>query len=115
MNKTEARFSTSSEGIASFMIWHSVYPDRLAELSTGPVLLFFKDKDYNGIIYKYWKGHPIPICELAECLNVVQRIFRLGTIDNDWFFDMWDEIYDIRGDYKDQGNLRLLEEDDGGE
>jgi len=94
------------------MLWHSVYPDKLAELSTGPVLLFFKDKDYNGIIYKYWKGEAIPMCEMAECLAVVQKIFRLGTIDNDWFFDMWDEIYDIRGDYKDQGNLSLLEEDD---
>lgn len=111
MNKTEARFSTSSEGIASFLVWHSIYPEKLAEFSTDPVLLFYKDKDYDGIIYKYWKGEAIPICEMAECLNVVERIFRLGRIEMDWFFDMWDEIYDIRGDYKDQGNLRLLEED----
>lgn len=112
MNGTEAKFSTSSEGIASFMVWHSVYPDKFAELSTGPVLLFYKDKDYNGIMYKYWKGHAIPMCELSECLVVVRRIFELGEIDNDWFFDMWDEIYDIRGDYKDQGNLSLLEDED---
>jgi hypothetical protein len=97
------------------MIWHSVYPDRFEDLKTGPVLLFFKDKDYDGIIYKYWKGEAIPVCEMAECLGVVRRIYRTGTIDMDWFFDMWDEIYDIRGDYKNQGNLSLLEDEDGSE
>lgn len=109
----EAKFCTSSEGMTSYLLWHSVYPDKFAEFSSGPVLLFFKDKDYNGIIYNYWKGRAIPICELSECLVVARRIFREKRIDNDWFFDMWDEIYDIRGDYKNQGNLSLLEEDDG--
>jgi len=111
VNKTEAKFSTSSEGVASFLIWNSIYPDRLAEFSSKPTLLFFKDKDYNGIMYKYWKGETAPMCEIAECLDVVKRIFREGKIELEWFFDMWDEIYDIRGDYKDQGNLRLLEDD----
>jgi hypothetical protein len=31
-------------------------------------------------------------------------------IEGDWFFDMWDEIYDIRSDYKNRGQLILLDD-----
>jgi hypothetical protein len=108
----ESKFCTSSEGIAAYMIWHSIYPDKWAELAPGPTLLYFKDKDYNGIMLKYWKGIVVPACELVECLVVSKRIFKTGEINTDWFFDMWDEIYDIRADYKNQGQLSLVEDCD---
>ena len=111
MNKTEARFSTSSEGIAAYLLWHSVYPDKWAELAVGPVLMYYTNKDYNGIMLKYWKGFGIPVCEFNECLVVSKRIFTTGLIEEDWFFDMWDEIYDIRSDYKNRGQLVLLDDE----
>lgn len=108
----EARFSTSSEGITAYMLWHSVYPTKWAELAPIPTLLYFKKKDYDGIMLQYWKGVMIPACELMECLVVSKRMFDTRLIEPDWFFDMWDEIYDIRSDYKNQGQLSLVEDCD---
>jgi hypothetical protein len=115
MNNTEARFCTSSEGIAAYLLWHSIYPDKWAELAPGPTLLYFKDKDYNGIMLRYWKGIAIPLCEFNECVVTIQRVFKTGDINTDWFFDMWDEIYDIRADYENKGQLDLLEDCEDGE
>lgn len=100
MNKTEAKFSTSSEGIAAYLLWNSIYPDRIAELTPGTTLLYFQDKDYSSLMLKYWKGVKIPMCEVNECLVTAKRIFKSNSIDTDWFFDMWDEILDMREDYK---------------
>jgi len=108
MNKTEARFCTSSEGIAAFLLWHSVYPDRIAELREQPTLLYFKEKDYNNFMNQYWQGFQVPTCELSECLMVVKRICLELQIQQDWFFDMWDEIYDMRTDYKDKGQMSFI-------
>jgi len=112
MNKTEARFCTDSPSIAAYLLWHSIYPDKWAEMAIGPTLLYFKDKDYNGIMVKYWKGFSVPLCEFSECMVAIQRVFTTGDIELDWFMDMWDEIYDIRSDYKNQGQLDLLAEED---
>jgi hypothetical protein len=109
MNKTEARFCTSSQGIGAYLLWHSIYPDRVAELSPLPTLLYFGEKDYDGVMLKYWKGVVIPACEFGECLATIQRVLKEGQVDTDWFFDMWDEIYDIRSDYKNRGQLELLD------
>jgi len=88
-----------------------VYPDKWAELAVGPVLMYYANKDYGGIMLKYWKGFSIPVCEFNECLVVSKRIFTTGLIEGDWFFDMWDEIYDIRSDYKNRGQLVLLDDE----
>lgn len=96
----EAKFCTDSEGLTAYLLWHSVYPDRFTEIKLGPALLYFKEKNYNKLLLKYWKGMSIPICEYNECLVVSKRIFKEEKIDYDWFMDMWDEIYDIRSDYK---------------
>jgi hypothetical protein len=108
MNKTEARFCTSSGGIASYFLWHSVYPERIAEYNDTPTLLYFKERDYNKFMVEYWQGKVIPICELAECLMVTNRIMREREIDPEWFIDMWDEIYDIRTDYAGKGQLTFM-------
>ena len=112
MNKTEARFCTSSEGIAAYLLWNSVYPDKWSEMANGPALLYFKDRDYNGIMLRYWKGLSIPICEFNECVVAIRRIFKTGEIDPDELLEMWDEIYDIRADYKNHGQLDLLGSDE---
>lgn len=109
MNSTEAKFCTSSIGIGAYLLWNSIYPDKLAEFSPGPTLLYFSEKDYDGIMVKYWKGIQIPICEYNECLVTVQRVLTEGQVQSDWFFEMWDEIYDIRSDYKNRGQLELLD------
>lgn len=107
MNKDEARFSTSSEAIVAYLLWNSVYPSKFAELSNIPALLYYVDKDYGNIMRKYWKGLSIPLVEYGECLVISKRMFKYMEIDNDWFTEMWDEIYDIRSDYRNKGQLTL--------
>lgn len=104
----EARFCTSSESVSAYLLWNSIYPDKLAELSPIPTLLYFSEKDYDGVMQKYWKGIRIPLCEFSECLVVSKRMLKEGVVVQDWFFDMWDEIYDIRSDYINYGNLELF-------
>lgn len=108
MNKTEAKFCTSSCGIVAYLLWHAVYPDRIAEYNTTPTLLYFKDKNYNKFMVEYWQGKVIPICELSECIMVTHRICKERFIDPEWFIDMWDEIYDIRTDYVHKGQLTFM-------
>ena len=99
--RTPAKFCTSSEGEVAYLLWHGIYPDKFADDALMPTLLYFSNKDYNGVMLKYWKGMSIPICEFSECLVVAQRMFDHSQIDCEWFIDMWDEIYDIRSDYCD--------------
>jgi hypothetical protein len=98
--KCPAKYCASSEGEVAYLLWHGIYPTKFAENSLIPTLLYFSHKPYHKVMLKYWKGMSIPICEFSECLVVAQRMFDHKRIDNDWFMDMWEEIYDIRSDYR---------------
>jgi len=94
----EVRYSTSSIGQIAYLLWKSVYPQELT-FAPSTACLYYEDLDYADIIDRYWRGTTIPVCELAECIVVAERMLRKKEIDKIWFKEMRGAIEEVREDY----------------
>ena len=99
MNDTEAKFVTSSPGQVAYLLWFDVYPDGLTLDPCIACLYYDFDDEIDDLIGKYWCGYQIPICEIAECIVVANRILRTGEVDYENYKEMKEAIMDVRDDY----------------
>lgn len=99
MNKNEANFVTSSIGMISFLLWHEIYPESLTLPPNVACLYFDDDVNWGEIVNSYWMGEKIPVCELAECIVVSQKMLKSLKIEDIWFDELKMAIQDIREDY----------------
>ena len=97
MNR-EARYSTSSIGQIAYLLWKEIYPQDLT-FEPNVACLYCEDIDYAEVIDRYWRGTTIPVCELAECIVIAERIIKLGQIQDQWFREMREAVEDVREDY----------------
>lgn len=94
----EPRYSTSSLGQVAFLMWFGIMPQGLT-YEEPLTCLYYKDVNYADLIDKYWEGYQIPVCELAECVVVAERILRRGKIKKEWYDEMKEALEDLRDDY----------------
>lgn len=99
MRKCEASFVTSSIGMISFLLWHEIYPTSLTLPPNVACLYFNENINWGEIVNSYWMGEKIPVCELAECVVVSQRILKEGKIKKLWYKELREALGDVREDY----------------
>lgn len=93
----EAKYCTSSIGQISFLLWENIYPD---DLTIEPVAcLYFGKQDFGNALSKYWEGYTVPMCEIAECINVANKIVKQKAIKKEWFSELKEAIEELREDY----------------
>jgi len=95
----EARYSTSSIGQIAYLLWKEIYPQDLTFEPHTACLYFDEEVDYGDVVDRYWRGTTIPVCELAECIVVAERMIRTREIDPEWFKEMREAVEDVREDY----------------
>lgn len=80
MNKTEAKFTTTSKGQVAFLLWKDILPDSFESMHEYHLFLYYGEVDFGLVMQDYWKGEVVPACELGECVLLVDQMIQQGEV-----------------------------------
>lgn len=99
MNKTQAKFTTTSIPQVAFLLWKDIVPDDLECELSHHLFLYFRDDDYISIARRYWEGDYVPACEMGTCVSLVMDMIKRERIDREHIKEQLDAINDYRAWY----------------